>query len=233
MISTVQLEGAHAIAAMTPSLSKAPFNRGGLILKASGGTIIRARTYIDREYVKGIVLSTEDLDSLVEAGHVIMMPEQASVPAVSGASLWILRRKFPKRNRALDELRFSGILVVPPLDGPDGAKLCVVVDRQAERPELLDRWRDRFMEEAMQDAKQGAWDLVDLNTSAAHAVAPDFDPKILALTILMYEQCGRGVRAAGFMNMVRRSRGDEFVAEVLRNRREFEMRLNASSLATR
>lgn len=224
MKSSVRLEGARAVAAMTPPTSKSPFNRGGLILQASDGIIIRAQTYTSEELAEGTVLSTEDLRELIEAGQVIELPESPPIPAALGASLWILRHNLPRRDRALSALRMSGLLVHSPLNGPEDARLCVVAEGRAGGAELLDRWRN----EAMAHAIRGEWDRAELSAGVALAVGRGLDPDVLALLGLAHEHCGRNKRADGLLVMARRSRGKDFEAQVVRARERFQNTLTLS-----
>ena len=229
MKSSVRLEGARAVAAMTPPVSKSPFNRGGLIIQARDGTIIRAQTYTSEELAEGTVLSTEDLRELVEAGQVIELPESPPIPAAPGASLWILRPNLPRRDRALADLRMSGLLVQSPLNGPEDSRLCVVAEGRPGGPELLDRWQNEAMAEAKAHAMRGEWDRAELSAGVALAVGRGLDPDVLALLGLSHEHCGRTKRADGLLVMARRSRGRDFEAQVVRARESFQKTLTSST----
>lgn len=229
MRSSVRLEGARAVAAMTPPISKSPFNRGGLILQARDGIIIRAQTYTSEELVEGTVLSMEDLRELIEVGQVIELPESPPIPAAFGASLWILRDNLPRRDRALADLRMSGLLVLAPLEGPEKAKLCVVAEGRAGGPELLDRWRNEAMAEAKAHAVRGDWDRAELSAGVALAVGRGLDPDVLGLLSLAYEQCGRNERADGLLVMARRSRSKDFEAQVVSAREHFRQTLTSNT----
>jgi hypothetical protein len=231
MRDSVRIEGARAIAAMTPPASRGPFNRGGLILQAPDGTIIRAQTYTGEDLAEGTVLSTEDLRELVEAGQVIELPQSPAIPAEPRASLWILRRGLPRRDRALAELRMSGLLVHSPLRGPEDAILCVVAEGRAGGAELLDRWRNQAMAEAKAHALRGEWDHAELSAGVALAVGRGLDPEVLGLLALAHEHCGRAERAEGLITMARRSRGEDFEAQVVRAREDFQ-KLLASDTTT-
>jgi hypothetical protein len=229
--ASILLEGSRVVAAMTPPTSKAPFNRARLILRASDGTIVQAQAYTSDGHAEGPLLTTGDLRGLIEAGHATELPASASIPAVSGASLWVLRRGLPRRDRALADLRMSGLLVHPPLDGPENAKLCVVEEGRAEASAMLDRWRDEAMAAAKIHAERREWDVATIDAEIAQAVCRGLDPDVLALLGLVYEHCGRTERAAGLRDMARRSRGEDFEAQVVRAREHLEGILTPSRLA--
>lgn len=231
MKSSIRLEGAHVVAAMTPPISKSPFNRGNLVLMAPSGTIIRVDGYAGDESAEGTVLSAEELQSLVEAGHVTELPTSSPIPAVSGGTLWVLRGNFPLRDRALEELALGDILVTPPIAGPEDAKLCVVTALRAAAVELLDRWRNRCMVESVDKAIRREWEDAARSALLALAVTDGLDHQVLAMLILAEHQCGRELRAVGFQLMARRSRGFEFEGAVVRARNEFERKIFGRSLA--
>jgi hypothetical protein len=229
--ASIHVEGARVIAAMTPPTSKAPFNRGRLILRAADGTTIRVRIYTSAGRAEGPILSIEDLRELVEAEQITELPRDKSIPAVSGASLWVLRRNLPRRDRALADLRNSGLLVHEPLDGAEDAKLCVVAEGQPGGAELLDRWRNEAVEAAKAHAERGDWDRARIDAEIAQAVCRGLDPDVLALLSLAYENCSREKRAAGILVMARRSRGEDFEAQVVRVREHLQETLTSSQSA--
>lgn len=228
MTASIRVEGAHVIAAMTPPTSKAPFNRGQLILRASDGTTIRARTYTSDGNVEGPLLSAEDLRELVETGQIIDLSTRGSIAAKPGASLWVLRRNLPGRDRALTELRMSELLLHEALDADDDAKLCIVAEGLARATELLDRWRNDAMEAAQSHAQRGEWEGARQEAEIAQALCRGLDAEVLALLGLAYVRCGREKRAAGLLIMARRSRGPEFEDRVVRARARFELTFTPS-----
>jgi hypothetical protein len=229
--ASIQVEGARVVAAMTPPTSKAPFNRGRLFLQASDGTTIRVRTYTSDGRVEGPVVSAQDLRELIDTEQITDLSKGAPIHAKAGASLWVLRRNFPSRDRALNELRLSELLLVSPLDGEEDAKLCIVAEGLARATERLDRWRDDAMEAAKSHAKHGDWERARIDAELAQAVCRGLDANVLALLSLAYEKCGREKRASGLLVMARRSRGSDFEAWVVRDREHFERTL-VSDIAT-
>lgn len=225
MTTSIPVEGSQIIAAMTPPISKSPFNRGRLILRASDGTILYAQTYTSEGAAEGPLLTEEELRRLIETEHATEMP--TAIPTVSGALLWVLRPNLPRRDRALSELRTSEILVHSPMIGWEDSRLCVVDERRAESLTLRDRWRDEAMTAAKDQAERGDWHRATLEAEIAHAVCRGLDPDVLGLLSLGYERCGRTKRAEGLLVMARRSRSADFEAQVIRAREHFERTLSA------
>jgi hypothetical protein len=223
MSTSVSIAGSQVVAAMTPPTSKAPFNRARLIVRAGDGTLVRAQTYTSDGRVEGPALTLEDLQGLVDAGHAVEL--SASISLVSGASLWVLRQGLPRRDRALQDLQLSGLLVHSPLIGLEDARLCVVKEGDPDAAAMLDRWRDEAMAAAKGHAQQGDWDLARIDVEIAQALCRGLDADVLALLSLAYERCDRAERAAGLLAMARRSRGSEFETQVIRALRHFEIAL--------
>lgn len=222
---SIQLDGARVIAAMTPPTSKSAFNRGRLVLRASDGTIIRVRTYTNDGRAEGPTYSEEDLQELLEAGQITDLSKAGSIPATSGASLWVLRRNYPRRDRALSDLTMSGLLLHQVVADEEDARLCIVAEGRPDGAAMLDRWRDAFMNAAKEHADRGDWDHARLDAEVAQAVCRGLDADVLALLSLAYAKCGREKRASGILVMARRSRGPEFEARVVRVRTHFERTL--------
>jgi hypothetical protein len=219
MSASVPIEGSLVVGAMTPPTSKAPFNRAQLIVRAGDDTLVRVQTYTSEGCAEGPVLTAEELQGLIEAGHAIELSE--SIPLVSGALLWVLRPGLPRRDRALQDLRSSGVLVHSPLVGHDDAKLCIVNESEAGASALLDRWRDEAMTAARVHARRGEWDHARIDMEIAQAVSRGLDADVIAFLSFVYERCGRTERASGLLTMARRSRGEDFEAEVIVALRRF------------
>lgn len=231
MNTSIPIEGSRVIAAMTPPTSKAPFNRGELILRATDGALVRARTYTSEGCAEGPALDMDDVQGLIQAGQATDLAALASIAAVSGASLWVLRGGLPRRDRALADLQMSGLLVHSPLVGQDDARLCIVKEGEAQASAMRDRWRDEAMVLAKGHAKSGEWDLAMTHAEIAQAVCRGLDPEVLGLLSLTCERCGRGERAAGLLVMARRSRGEEFEAQVMSAREHLRVALGTGRSA--
>jgi hypothetical protein len=207
----VPIEGSSLVAAVTLPRSKAAFNRAHLIVRAPDGTLVQARAY-GSDKAMGPGLTDEEVRELVAAEQVLQLP--LGIPLESGAALWVLRHRFPRRDRALHELEVSGLLTHPPLDGPDDAWLCVVNEAAEDAARLRDRWRDEAQASAESHARHGDWPRAEHDAQVAHAVSRGLDAEILALLSLAHERCGRDVRARALSIVARRSRGEEFEAQV-------------------
>lgn len=225
MTTSIPVEGSRIIAAMTPPTSKAPFNRGRLILRASDGTIVHAQTYTSEGAAEGPLLAEEELRRLIETEHATGIPAPALISAVPGTLLWVLRPNFPRRDRALSELRMSEILVHSPIVGWEDSRLCLVDERRVESLALRDRWRDEAMVAAERQADRGEWQRATLEAEFAHAVCRGLDADVLGFLSLGYERCGRTKRAEGLLVMARRSRSEDFEAQVIQAREHFERTL--------
>lgn len=231
MTASIELAGARVIAAMTPPTSKAPFNRGRPVLRASDGTIIRVRTYTSDDRAEGPTYSAEELQELIGAEQITDLTKAGPIPAASGASLWVLRRNLPRRDRALAELQMSGLLLHPALDGQDDAKLCVVAEGRPEGSAMLGRWRDEAMEAATIQAALGEWDRATTDAEVAQAVCRGLDPDVLGFLGLAYEKGGRSKRADGLLVMARRSRGKDFETQVIQAREHYRRILTSRRTA--
>jgi hypothetical protein len=228
---SVPIEGSQIVAAMTPPTSKAAFNRGQPLVRASDGTLLHVHAYTSERRAEGAVLSEQDLQVLVETGHATAL--RVPIPAALGASLWVLRRRLPLRDGALSELRMSGLLIHSPLDGPDYAELCMVDEGRPEASAMLDRWRDEAMARAKAHAQRGEWDFAELHGEVANAVGRRLDPEVLGFLSLVYEHRGRTERAEGILVMARRSRGEDFEAQVIRAREHFRRTLSVAGQSAR
>jgi hypothetical protein len=224
-VTSVPVEGSRIIAAMTPPISKAPFNRGRLILRASDGTIVHAQTYTSDGRAEGPVLTEEELRRLIETEHATAIP--VCIPAIPGALLWVLRPNLPRRDRALAELQMSGILVHSPMVGQKDSRLCVVEERRAQSLALRDRWRDEAIAAAKVHAERGDWARAMVDAEIAHAVSRGLDPEVLGFLSLAYEKCGETAGANGLLVMARRSRGTDFEAQVVSAREHFQETLTS------
>jgi len=231
MTPSVPIEGSHIVAAMTPPTSKSAFNRGQPIIRAGDGTVLQVHTYTSGHRAEGAVISEEDLQALVETGHATTLP--VPIPAAPGASLWVLRPRLPIRDGKMSELRMSRLLIHSPLDGPGCSKLCMVDEGRPEASAMLDRWRDEAMTKGRFHAEHGEWDLAELHGGVANAVGRGLDPEVLGFLSLVYEHLGRTERAAGFIVMARRSRGEDFEAQVIRARERFRRTLSAAGQSAR
>jgi hypothetical protein len=212
MNDAVQIDGARVIAGMTPPRSKAAFNRAQLVVRGADALIVQARTYTSDGHAVGPRLDVVELQGLIETGHAIELGE--AIPLVSGAALWVLRRALPRRDRYLHDLSVGGLLVHPPVPGPDDSWLCVVDESVKRATELRDRWRTEAMREAKTHASDGDWARAETEAEIAQQVARGLESEVLALLSVAHEHRGRLQRAEGILAMARNSRGSEFEAEV-------------------
>lgn len=230
MNDAILIKDARAVAGMTPPRSKAAFNQANLVVRGAS-TLLRARAYTTDERVVGPKLSDDELQQLIDSGHAIALGE--SVPLVSGAILWVLRRGLPRRDRTLQDLRAGGLLVHPPIPGPEDSWLCVVDQRAPRASDLRDRWRTEALNEAKIHATQRDWTLAEAEAQVAFALARGLEPEVTALLSLAHEQCGRGARASGVLAMASNSRGAEFRAEVEAQLERLRSELDAKAPARR
>lgn len=212
MNDAIQIDGARAIAGMTPPRSKAAFNRAQLVVRGADGHIVQARTYTSDGHAAGPRLEVDELRGLLDSGHAIELGEEIAL--ASGAALWVLRRALPRRDRCLHDLSVGGLLVHQPMPGPDESWLCVVDESVQRATELRDRWRTEAMLEAKTHALDGDWARVEIEAEVAQQVARGLESEVLALLSLAHEHCGRRQRADGILAMARNSRGSEFADEV-------------------
>ena len=211
MNDSLPIAGTTAVAAMTPPRSRASFNRAQLVARGADGSLLQVQAYTEGEQVVGSRISEDELTALIEAGQASKLPQ--SCPLVSGAALWILRPGFPRRDRALQDLRAGSLLVQPPMIGLEDARLCVVNEAAGPAAKLRDRWRDEAVAQARSHARASDWPRAESEAELAQQVARGLDAEALALLSLAHLRCSRAKRAEGLRAMARNSRGAEFEAE--------------------
>lgn len=227
MNGAVQIEVAQVIAAMTPPISKAGFNLAQLVVQSPDGALVQARAYTSDHQAVGPRLTEDELRGLIEAGHAIAVAPPCKL--VSGAAIWVLRRGLPHRDRALQELRTAGVLVYPPMPGPDDAWLCLVDESVTAALSLRDRWRDDAMLRAKHWAGQRDWTRAEAEAEHAHQFARGLEPEVLAMLSLAHEKCDRVKRAQGLLTMARNSRGPEFASDVDAALKRLRLELDAEN----
>jgi len=211
MSNALPIQNTAIIGAMTPPSSRAPFNRANLVVRGRDGEIIQVRAYTSEARVEGPSLDEQDWNALVTSEQALALPQPAAL--ASGAALWVLRPGFPRRERALHDLRASGVLLHEHIDSGD-AWLCLVDESKDATSALRDRWHREAIDAAKALARSGQWPRAQAEAEIAHTVARGLDPDTLALLVLTYEQSGRDVRARGTLTMAGRSRGEDFATQV-------------------
>ncbi len=210
MSNALPIQNTVIIGAMTPPRSKAPFNRANLVVRGRDGEILQVRAYTSEASVEGPAVDEQDWNALIATEQALALPEST---LVSGAALWVLRPRFPRRERALHDLRASGVLLHEHIDSGD-AWLCLVNESKDAASTLRDRWHSEAIAAAKALARSRQWPRAQDEAEIAHTVARGLDPDTLALLILTYEQCGRDVRARGTLTMAGRSRGADFATQI-------------------
>lgn len=226
MSASIPIAEARIVGAMAQPRSKAAFSRAALIVEGADG-FLRAQRYDSAGAVQGPALTADEVRGLVETGHAIEIPGR--LPLAPGAALWLLRRGFPRREAALADLNASGCLGDGIAQGPEGAWICIVDEQLAAASALRDRWRDEAMAAARASGREGRWQQAESEAEAAFTVARALEPAVLAMLSLAHEKTGRAQRAQGLFEMGRRSRGDDFVAEMRAAREDLERALEVPS----
>jgi len=199
------------IGAMTPPTSNSPFNRANLVVRHDD-VIVTALAYTRDGNVEGPSLDAEAWQALLTTGQALAVPEPAAL--VSGAALWVLRPSLPRRARALQDLRTSGVLLHEHMLGEVDSWLVLVDESQPAASYLRDRWRAEAIDAAQAMARSAQWPRAQAEAEIAHAVARGLDPEALAFLMLTYEHCGRQTRSTGILTMARSSRGEDFARQV-------------------
>ncbi len=230
MSTSIPIQNARVLAAKTPPESKAPFNRALLLVEGAQGGLLWAHTFTSAQRIEGPALTSDEMDALVETGQAIELPEP--IPLESATALWVLRPNLPRRDQALSGLRGGSVLTREPLEAPGNSWLCLVNEAAPGASELRDGWRDEAIQKAEDFAREGLWKDAEREAEIAHSVSKCLDPEVLALLALTHEQNDRGSRARGLLQMARRSRGEEFAAQVAEARERIRGRLTPRTRAS-
>lgn len=194
------------IGAMTAPKGKAVFDRANLVLasRTEPRTYVQVRAYIGPDEVEGKPLTQPEWQALVRSHQAIALPE---VAAASGAALWVLRRGFEGLSGAVEELRTSGALLCDVIhlgDGSIGGLL-----REPQALGFREGWAAEAEKLARAEAKRGRWEQARGFASQAFVLERSMTPGRVALLALAHARCGNAAAGDGYVEMARRSRGEE------------------------
>lgn len=197
--------------AMASPRGKAAFDRGAVVVQstANPSDFLQVRAYEASDDIEGKPLTGEEWATLVHSEQAVELPP---TDATQGAALWLLRTGFDGREAALEELRTSGVLLHDTYRLTDQSFACLV--REPAANDLRDRWAERATEDALSWARSGNWERAREAASRAFVVERAMTPRRIALLTLTHEQGGNCTRAAGYAEMARHSRGEDFAAQV-------------------
>ena len=200
------------VGGMAPLQGKAPFDRAGVVLErvmVSSG-YLQVRAYIAPLHAEGPEVSSEEWSALLASEHALRI--EPPFEAAPGAALWVMRPSFTRRDAALEELRASGHLLGDVRLAAGGVWLCVV--REPDAYPLRDAWAERATATALRWARADRWTRARDEAELALVLERGMSPERVAFLSLAYERCGNPVRAGAYLEMARRSRGDDFAAQV-------------------
>lgn len=220
MTVSIPVEDARIIGAMAQPRSKSVFSRAALLVSNDDGVVLHAHDYGQAGIVSGPRLTLDEVRVLVATGQAIDLPRR-EILAV-GAVLWILRPGFPRREAALADLSASGFLIHGLRPRLDGSWYALVDERLAGA--LRDRWRDEALSAAQEHGHYARWQQAEAEAEAAFTLATNLEPAVLAMLSVAYERTGRAQRSQGLFTMARRSRGDDFAAQMSEAYAELESR---------
>jgi hypothetical protein len=211
-VQTYPVLGAVIVGAFTPARSRSPFNRGRLVVRPQvGAEIVRVQSYEGCYFTPGALLTQEDWHELLDSGHALSLKGQ---PLRSGYALWVLRENFPRLDRALRDLRASGILVHAYRDAGD--LFCLVDESLPAAEALRAEWRQEALDRALFFGRSGNADQALLEAHTAQAVCPHLEAETVAVLAYAHQIAHRWAAADGLLSMALRSRGPDFAREVLR-----------------
>ncbi len=199
--------------ALTLPEGKASFDRAPLILRSNSNfnKLLQITSYLSDGEPYGKIFTQEDFQALVQSRQAIEFekPFEASSETV----LWVFRPNFINREEALEELRSNDLLLLNYLPLPGGSFGCLVRERDIAL-KLRDRWATLADTESQKYIDKGDWLAACRAATHAFTVGCEMTPERLARLILIYKYQGLPTRAEGYMQMARRSRGEEFVAKI-------------------
>lgn len=209
------------IGAMAAPKGKAPFDRASVVVasKSDPNAILQVRAYLGEDEIEGKPLDPDEWASLLKSEQAIAIDP---MDAVLGATLWVLRPTFEGRDAALEALRTSGGLLCATFRLTDGSFSCLVSERDPAMSALRDHWAQEAFEKALAWAKSNHWERACVAAARAFVVERAMSPERIALLALTHERCGNATRANGYVEMAKRSRGDDFATQVLEKRVELE-----------
>ena len=222
MEGAVDIAGCDAVAALVPPRGSSPFDRGDVVVRHPGGSLLRVRQ-LDGTMALGDPVDEADLESLVASEQAIRLrtTSPGAVP-VRGLAAWVLRGPLLQLGR---DLAASPHHLFGPHPLPGGGE-CHLVDDVSLGP-LRDGWSRDHAEAARACALAGDWDEMYENARCAHALARGLDPEVLALLVLACERTGREVRARGLARMALNSGGEVLAARLADARARLDRELGA------
>lgn len=212
------------IGAMVAPTGKAPFDRAGVVVESKGapGVFVQVRAYVGADEFEGKSLDRDEWTSLLRSEQAIAIAPLAAAP---GATFWVLRPGFEGREAALEELRTCGVLTHDAFRLVDGSFGCLVSERDPAANGLRDRWASESFATALAWAKNNRWDRACVAAARAFVLERAMNPERIALLALTYERCGNPMRAEGYVQMAKRSRGADFATQVIEKRAELERQM--------
>lgn len=213
----MKLDDAQIVGALTLLHGKAPFDRANIVVASRHDPekLLQVTTYLEEGALDGKILSMDDLRGLVRAEQAILL--DPALPVRLGSALWLLRETFDEREAALEELKTSGVLLLDYVRVNDGSWGCLV--REPEANKLRDGWASRASGRAFTLARRGNWQGALRAASRAFVLERAMTSDSIAMLALCHDRCGNTVRAKGYVDMARSSRGDAF-ADAVRKRYE-------------
>ena len=219
----MNIASCRIVGAMTLPHAKGAFDRAGLIVASREPpvTYLQVRAYVGSDEIEGKPLDREDFDALVQSEQAIVL--EPPLDLMTGAALYVLRPSFDGRGAALQEVRASGVLLRDKLELQDGSWACLV--REPGAGAFRDRWAAEASAQALSWAKDGHWERAKNAASRAFVLERDMSPERVAMLALAHDRCGSGVRAGGYLQMARRSRGDDFAQQIVDKRARLEQEI--------
>jgi hypothetical protein len=222
----VKLADYTIIGATVPPQGKAAFVRANVVLQRRSESEARpyllAFAYVGAEEVDGQLLTAEEWQAFLDGDQAVRLD---GVRADSGIGCWVLRSNFQRREAAVQALRTSGALLRDfyPL-APSSYAFLV---RESAANSLRDEWAKEAAREALSWAKGNHWQRACDEAGQAFVLERSMTPERVAMLSLAYEKCENAVRASGYLEMARRSRGDQFGEQVVEKRKDLERELAA------
>jgi hypothetical protein len=221
----VELSKCQCIGAMLPPHGKSSFDEADLIVK-TGANYVRLTSYLANAAC-GESLSEADWQLLLADGQALQY-DFGQLALKTGAVLWAFRSTFEDRDSALLELCNRGVLLAPIANVPaalPGASDVLALVVRSDAMGLRERWREHALDLAERHAKLWRWAQALTACEQAFALASELDARILGLLTLSYEREKREKRAAGYLQMAERSKGQAFREEVEAHRDQWKSAL--------
>lgn len=220
------------VGAMVAPRGKAPFDRANVVIASAAPPVIlwQVQAYTGSDEFEGKPLTEGEWRALVKSEQAIDLVE--AVVASSGATFWVMRPGFDGRDAALSELATTGVLLRDALRLPDGSFGCLVNEGRREAHDLRDRWAAKAFEEALSWARSDRWERARVAASRAFVLERAMTPERIAMLALAHERTGNTTRAAGYVEMARRSRGPDFAAQIIEKRADLEQEIQQAPPAS-